>query len=92
MVERDNQDDEDLVVTRCRLRVTAESDPSVLPQILAELLNQNITPRRVVAEFGIRGQLHVEIEVTGLRAERLSLVAKKMARGVYILDTHWHPM
>lgn len=92
MVEPDNQEEEDLVVTRCRLRVTAESDPSVLPQILGELHNQNVTPRRVLAEFGIRGQLHIEIEVIGLRAERLSLIAKKMARGLYILDTHWHPM
>ena len=48
------------------LRVATDSDPSVLVRLLGYFQNLNVTPRRVVAEFGCNERLHLQIDVAGL--------------------------
>jgi len=41
-----------------RLRVTTDGDPSVLPRLLGQFQNLNVTPRQVMAEFGAQALMH----------------------------------
>ena len=72
------------------LRVTADDDPSVLPRLLGHLQNLNITPRRVVAEFGINALMHLQIDVLGLPTERLDLMAAKAGQMPCVVRAYWH--
>ncbi|MGH8137546.1 MAG: hypothetical protein ACREVV_05035 [Steroidobacteraceae bacterium] len=73
-----------------RLRVTAEADPAALARVLERFQNLNILPRRVVAEYGTRDLLHVQVDILGLPEDRLSLIAAKLSQSTSILDVHWH--
>ena len=73
-----------------RLRVAAEADPGALPRLLASFQNLNVIPRRVVAEFGTGELLHVQIDLFGLPAKRLDLIASKLAQIPSVLNAYWH--
>jgi hypothetical protein len=73
-----------------RLRVSADSDPSVLARLIGLLQNLNVTPRRVAAEYGINSVMHLEIDLCGFPEERLSLLAAKMAQTPCVLSAYWH--
>jgi hypothetical protein len=72
------------------LRVTAEADPGALPRLLANFQHLNILPRRVVAEFGVDELLHVRIDVAGVPARRLDVLAAKMGQIPTVLSAYWH--
>ena len=72
------------------LRVTAEADPGALPRLLASFQQLNVLPRRVVAEFGSEGLLHVQIEVTGVPEARLNIMAAKMDQIPTVIAAYWH--
>jgi hypothetical protein len=81
------------VFKRLCLRVTAEADPSVLARLLGHFQHLNLTPRRVVAEYGMAAgapTMHVQVEVCGLTEDRLALIAAKIAQLVPVLHTYWH--
>lgn len=73
-----------------RLRVTADGDPGVLPRLLGLFQNLNITPQRVVAEFGINALMHLGIDLSGFPEERLSLIAAKISQIPCVLNAYWH--
>jgi hypothetical protein len=85
------QTDSDLLVV-ARLRVSAEADPSVLPRLIGRLQNLNVLPRRVVAEFGTANTLHIEVDISGVGAPRLSLVAAKLREDICVLNAYWHTL
>jgi hypothetical protein len=75
-----------------RLRVATDGDPSVLPRLLGLFQNLNITPRRVLAEFGSDAKMHVCIDVWGLSGDRLTRIARKMGETPSVLHAHWHQL
>jgi hypothetical protein len=75
-----------------RLRVVADADPAALGAVVQRFQNLNIVPRRVSAEFGIDNHLHIEVDLCGLSAEQLSLIAGKISQSPSIHHAHWHRM
>jgi hypothetical protein len=47
-------------------------------------------PRRVSAEFGTDALLHVEVDVVGLSAEQLTLIARKIGQATCVVNAYWH--
>ena len=72
------------------LRVSTDGDPSVLTRLLGHFHNLNVTPRRVVAEFGSNSHLHVQVDVSGLSEQRLSLITAKVGQNPSVLNAYWH--
>jgi hypothetical protein len=77
-------------VALLRLRVSTDGDPSVLTRLLGHFHNLNVTPRRVVADFGLNSQLHVKIDVAAMSEERLSLITAKISQNPCVLNAYWH--
>ena len=76
-------------LTLFRLRVRAESDPAALGRVLQPFQNLNIIPRRLVAELGSHGDLHIQVDVSGLSEERIQLIAAKVSQASCVLQAHW---
>src|SRR5215469_13352572 len=72
------------------LRVTAEPDPGALARVLERFQNQNVLPRRVLAQWASNGMVHVEVEVSGLSEEALNLIAAKLGQVPCIASASWH--
>jgi hypothetical protein len=72
------------------LRVSTDGDPSVLTRLLAHFQNLNVTPRRVVAEYGFDHQLHVRLDVSSVSVERLSIITAKIGQNPCVLNAYWH--
>jgi hypothetical protein len=73
-----------------RLRVTADADPGLLPRLLGHFQNLNVTPRKVVAQFGTAALMYLSIDVCGLSEERMTLLAGKVAQNPCVLSAYWH--
>ena len=72
------------------LRVSTDGDPSVLTRLLGHFHNLNLTPRRVLAEFGSDSHMHVKVDVSGLSEERLTLITAKVGQNPCVLNAYWH--
>jgi hypothetical protein len=72
------------------LRVSTDGDPSVLTRVLGHFHNLNVTPRRVVAEFGSNNLLHVSVDISGMSEERLTLITAKVGQNPSVLNAFWH--
>ena len=77
-------------VSLCRLRVLADTDPGAIARVLERFQNLNCLPRRVVAEFATDDALHIEVDIAGLSAEQLNLIAARIARAPCIVNAYWH--
>lgn len=73
-----------------RLQVLADADPSAIGAVVQRFQNLNFIPRRICAEFGTDERLHIEIDVCGVSAEQLSLIAGKIGQSPSIHCAHWH--
>jgi hypothetical protein len=73
-----------------RLRVVADADPAALGAVIQRFQNLNIVPRRICGEFGIGDLLHIEVDVCGVTADQLTLIAGKISQSPSIHHTHWH--
>ena len=76
--------------SRRYLRVVAEADPGVLARVIERFQNQNIVPRRVVAEVRSSDLLHIQVEVVGAPGPLLSLIANKLRELPCVLNSYWH--
>jgi hypothetical protein len=74
------------------LRVSTDGDPSVLTRLLGYFHNLNVTPRRVVAEFGMNHELYVKVDVSGMSEERMSRITAKVGQNPSVLNAYWHPL
>jgi hypothetical protein len=72
------------------LRVSTDGDPSALTRVVGYFQNLNVTPRRVVAEFGSNGELHVKVDVSGLSEARMNLITAKVGENPSVLNAYWH--
>ena len=73
-----------------RLRVVAEADPGVLARVLERFQNLNVLPRRVIAEWGTTGMVHIEVDLVGPSEDMLTLVAAKLGQVPTIVNAYWH--
>jgi hypothetical protein len=73
-----------------RLRVTAEVDPQSLARVLERFANLDVTPRRVHAEWRSNDVLYIEVDVTGLSEDRMTLITGKVAQAMLVLSAYWH--
>lgn len=73
-----------------RLRVVAEADPGVIARVLERFQNINVLPRRVVAEHGTNGSLHIQVDLAGLPEQMLTLIALKISQVPTVSHVHWH--
>ena len=73
-----------------RLCVVADADPGALARVIERFQNLNVVPRRVIAEFGTNNWLHIQVDVFGLPAEQLSLIATKIGQVPCIVNAYWH--
>ena len=73
-----------------RLRVTTDADPGSVARILERFQNVNVLPRRVIAEHAGPDQFHVQLDVTGVTEEFLSLVTAKIGQCPAVLNAYWH--
>jgi len=71
------------------LRVTAEADPGALSRVLEPFQNSGILLRRVIAEFGTNNLLHIQIDISGLPPDRLTLIAAKLTQMTSIHNAYW---
>lgn len=81
--------EEDLTQALC-LRVSADADPGALARVLTCFQSLNVVPRRVVAEQGTTGTLHIRIDVTGLTEGHLSLIAARIGQVPCVGNAYWH--
>ncbi len=72
------------------LRVAAEPDPGALVRVLERFQNLNLLPRRVIAEWGTAGILHVQVDIGGVPEETVNRIAAKLGQVPCILSAHWH--
>lgn len=73
-----------------RLRVTTDGDPGALSRALGYFQNLNVTPRQVIAEFGIGPMMHLAVDICGLPEERISMITAKIAQHPCVLNAYWH--
>lgn len=77
-------------VSVARVRVCAQADDTgALMRVLERFHNLNVLPRRVIAEIGTAGTLHVQIDLTGLPESTLSLIAARLLQLPSVLEAYW---
>ncbi|GAB3118405.1 hypothetical protein [Novispirillum itersonii] len=64
--------------------VTTDSEPGVLPRLLGHLAKIGVVPTRVHATTADE-ELHVDLQVTGLDANRAALLEQRFATTVGVL-------
>lgn len=64
--------------SRRRLQVLADADPGSIARVVERFQNLNIIPRRTIAEFASSDVLHIEVDVCGIFAEQIALIAGKI--------------
>lgn len=79
------------VFSLLRLHVVTDADPGALARVLERFQNLNVLPRRVVAESGITGSFHIEVDIGGVSPEVLTLIAAKLRQNPFVENAYWHP-
>jgi hypothetical protein len=75
-----------------RLRVVADADAGALARVLERFQNSNIVPRKVLAELSPKGVFYIEVDITGLTAHHMDLIAAKIGEAPCIHSARWHPL
>jgi hypothetical protein len=73
-----------------RFQVSADADPSVVGRLLSCFQNLNLIPRRIIAEFSTTALMHIQIDISDLSEERVTLIAGKMQQHVSVLNSQWY--
>ena len=60
-----------------RLKVVAEADSGALMRVLERFQNLGVLPRRVIAEFTTTDVMSIQVDVSGIEENRLTLIAAK---------------
>lgn len=72
-----------------QLRVVTRADPTVLMLVLQQLLEDEVIPRRVLAECCTDGRLHVQVDVSGLSDGHLSSLVSRIEQFPAVLTAFW---
>jgi hypothetical protein len=82
--------DSPLPYSRRRLQVIADADPGAIARVVERFQNLNIVPRRICAEFSSNDLLHIEVDVSGVADEQLTLITGKILQATSIVNAYWH--
>ena len=72
-----------------RLHVVADAEPGALVRVLERFQNLNVLPRRVIAELGIAGTFHIEVDIGDVSPETMTLIAAKLRQSPIIENAYW---
>lgn len=73
-----------------RLKVVAEADSGALMRVLERFQNLGVLPRRVVAEFTTTDVMSIQVDVSGIEENRLTLIAAKVGQIPCVSQAYWH--
>ena len=73
-----------------RLRVVAEADSGALMRVLERFQNLGVLPRRVIAEFTTTDVMSIQVDVSGVEENRLTLIAAKVGQIPCVSQAYWH--
>jgi hypothetical protein len=78
------------LTTLLRLRVVTDADPGAVARVLERFQNINVLPRRVVVEHGTNGSVYIQVDVSGVSEQMLTLIALKISQVPCVSHVHWH--
>jgi hypothetical protein len=73
-----------------RLKVVAEADSGALMRVLERFQNLGVLPRRVIAEFTSTDVMSIQVDVSGVEEQRLTLIAAKVGQIPCVSQAYWH--
>lgn len=73
-----------------RLKVVAEADSGALMRVLERFQNIGVLPRRVIAEFTTTDSMTIQVDVSGVEENRLTLIAAKVGQIPCVSQAYWH--
>jgi hypothetical protein len=73
-----------------RLKVVAEADSGALMRVLERFQNLGVLPRRVLAEFTTSELLSIQVDISGLEENRMTLIAAKLGQIPCVTQAYWH--
>jgi hypothetical protein len=73
-----------------RLKVVADADAGALMRVLERFHNLGVLPRRVIAEFTTADFLNIQVDISGVEENRMSLIAAKLAQIPCVSQAYWH--
>jgi hypothetical protein len=73
-----------------RLKVVAEADSGALMRVLERFQNLGVLPRRVIAEFTTTDVMSIQVDVSGVEENRLTLIAAKVGQIPCVSQAYWH--
>ena len=73
-----------------RLKVVAEADSGALMRVLERFQNLGVLPRRVVAEFTTTDCMSIQVDISGVEENRMTLIAAKLGQIPCVSQAYWH--
>ena len=73
-----------------RLKVFAEADSGALMRVLERFQNLGVMPRRVIAEFTTTDCMSIQVDVSGVEENRMTLIAAKLDQIPCVRQAYWH--
>jgi len=73
-----------------RLKVVAEADSGALMRVLERFQNLGVLPRRVIAEFTTTDCMSIQVDISGLEENRMTLIAAKVGQIPSVSQSYWH--
>ena len=73
-----------------RLKVVAEADSGALMRVLERFHNIGILPRRVIAEFTTTESMSIQVDISGVEENRMTLIAAKVGQIPCVSHAYWH--
>ena len=73
-----------------RLKVVAEADSGALMRVLERFQNLGVLPRRVIAEFTTTDSLSIQVDISGVEENRMTLIAAKVGQIPCVSQAYWH--
>jgi hypothetical protein len=73
-----------------RLKVVAEADSGALMRVLERFQNLGVLPRRVIAEFTTTDCMSIQVDVSGVEENRMTLIAAKLGQIPCVSHAYWH--
>ena len=73
-----------------RLKVVAEADSGALMRVLERFQNLGVLPRRVIAEFTTTDCMSIQVDISGVEENRMTLIAAKLGQIPCVSHAYWH--
>ena len=68
----------------------ASSDTEVAMRVLERFQNIGVLPRRVIAEFSTTDCMSIQVDISGVEENRMTLIAAKLGQIPCVSHAYWH--